>query len=677
MNTTTRLHGLRRTDVIAQLTRDYAYILPGLPIAVFSFALLMAMTVASAATLVIWVGALLMAVTLLFASGFAALSRKRAVAWGAVIAPVSYRGPGRGVLGPLRMLSEARRWLDLIFEMLIALPLRLLLGVLTICWTMAALLGLTAAVWLIFAPEAGGPAQILELNLPEMAPQTPTGKYLVDVSIYGVLGLIFSVTLPFVLHGFARLDATLTGALLGGDPETLEDPHSAVSAGSELPRVSRGRDGSGAPGVAGALEEGSSLGSGSADEGFTPAGDVASSVSAGGFSGRAWAWIGAGFAGLVLLSVSWPLTAVLYSVNVALAMLLTVAHSGAVLITLRWVWPGLALSVVTSASVMGATAAAYPDAGAASVWPWPVITLITQTAVLAVASLAHPWYAAASAWCAGAGLTVITLTFTDPDVLDRAVTISIVFASITAGVVVIGTLARLWILSAGRLEVAQRSSAEQDRRRQELQDRNRIARELHDVVAHSMSVISVQASTAPYRNPGLGEEAQREFSEISESSRQALSEMRMLLSILRGDDEAPTAPEPGVERIEDLIRATRASGATIDYHGLPAGETEGEGPGAAASQAAYRMVQEALSNALRHAPGAAVRVELWRQEKVLHVLVVNGPGTDPGAGPAVGAGLGLAGIRERASAVGGTAQAQPTADGGFCLEAELPWGGPS
>ncbi|WP_258933407.1 histidine kinase dimerization/phosphoacceptor domain-containing protein [Nesterenkonia pannonica] len=127
---------------------------------------------------------------------------------------------------------------------------------------------------------------------------------------------------------------------------------------------------------------------------------------------------------------------------------------------------------------------------------------------------------------------------------------------------------RLWILSAGRVEAAEASSAQQDRRRQELEERNRIARELHDVVAHSMSVISVQASTAPYRNPQVDEVSRQEFADIAASSRQALSEMRSLLSILRDESEAPTAPEPGIEDIDALIESTRASGAPIDYWGL-------------------------------------------------------------------------------------------------------------
>lgn len=619
--------------ILRRLSRDFAYVLPGLPIAVFSFGLLLAMTVASAATLVIWLGALLLPLTLVVASGFAELDRNRLRLWGAAVAPVRYQPAGPGMTGKLRLAVDPRRWLDLIFEMLIAFPLRLLTFILAVVWTLGGLAGISYFFWSIFLPDERSVIQLLELVGSSLVPESETAQYLLDAGAHFLLGAVLLLTLPTVMRGLAGLDAMLTTALLGdgGRGELVghrADPLEAAAAGSRH------------------------------------------SAS---FSGTAWAWIGAGFAAVVLLAVSWPLISVLYAVNVAVAMVLVVAHCAAVVLTLRWVWPGLALSLAAAAGLMIVTAPA-----GSGLWPWPVPVLITQCAVLTVAVLARPWYCAASAWCGGAVLTLIALFTLVEDLPSGSLGNSIVFTSISAGVVGVGVLLRLWILNAGRLEAAERTSAEQDRRRKELQERTRIARELHDVVAHSMSVISVQASTAQYRIAGLNDDARREFEEIAGSSRQALSEMRMLLSTLRAEDEVPTAPEPGLEDIEELVQTTRASGTPIRYRGLTADDDAALLASAtpATALAAYRIVQEALSNALRHAPGAEVEVQLRAEANGsthrLNISVVNGPSPEELMEPAPGAGLGLSGIRERATAVGGSAEAGPTEDGGFTVQARLP-----
>lgn len=620
-------------SILRRLSRDYAHVLPGLPIAVFSFGLLIAMTAASVVTMVFWLGALLLPLTLVVASGFAELDRNRLRLWGAAVAPVKYRPAGPGMTGKLRLAVDPRRWLDLVFEMLIAFPLRLITFTVAAVWTLGGLAEISYFFWSIFLPDERSVIQLLELTNSSLVPESSTAQYLVDAGAHFLLGAVLLLTLPPVIRGLAGLDAMLTTALLGDGgrgelfghrPEPLErtDARPGHSAS---------------------------------------------------FSGAAWAWIGAGFAAVVLLAVSWPLISVLYGVNVAVAMVLVVAHCAAVVLTLRWVWPGLALSLAAAGGLMIATAPA-----GSGLWPWPVPALITQCAVLTVAVLARPWYCAASAWCGGALLTLIALFTLVEDIPSGSLSNSIVFTAISAGVVGVGVLLRLWILNVGRLEAAERTSAEQDRRRKELQERNRIARELHDVVAHSMSVISVQASTAQYRIEGLNGAARREFEEIAGSSRQALSEMRMLLTTLRAEDEVPTAPEPGLEDIEELIQTTRSSGTRIRYRGLAAAENAVLPAAAtpAAALAAYRIVQEALSNALRHAPGAEVEVELRAEEagpiRRLSISVTNGPSPEEQVESAPGAGLGLSGIRERAAAVGGSAEAGPTEDGGFAVQARLP-----
>lgn len=603
-----------------QLSRHYAYVLPGLPIAVFSFGLLLGLTVTSVATLIIWVGALLLPMTLVVASGFAELDRNRLRHWGAAVAAVDYRPLGPGVAGKLRLVLDPRRWLDLVFEMLIALPLRLITFTVTAVWSLAGPAGLTYFVWSLFIPDDGPVIMLMEATNPQIIPESGTAQYLLDAGVYFMAGLLFLITLPVVLRALASFDAMLTTALLGAEGRGEFFGHSTAETG----HISRHQAS---------------------------------------FSARAWSWIGAGFVAVVMLAIGWPITAALYSVNVALAMVLVLVHCGAIILTLRWVWPGLGLSLLASAGIMAATAEAE-----LAVWPWPVTAMVTQIAVLVVAALTKPWYCAASGWCAGAVLTLAALLITAPGLPEGALGTGIVFTSVSAGLVVVGILIRLWILNAGRLEAAERSSAQQDRRRKELEDRNRIARELHDVVAHSMSVISVQASTAQYRLPELGEKAQQEFEEIAASSRQALSEMRALLGILRGDDAAPTAPVPTLTDIEDLVESTLASGAQIEYHHNTDDDAE---VSATVGLTTYRLVQEALSNALRHAPGAAISVRTTLQDELLKVEVHN---TAPRsqAAPSPGSGLGLEGIRDRVASLRGTVRARATAEGGFEVQAELP-----
>jgi signal transduction histidine kinase len=192
-------------------------------------------------------------------------------------------------------------------------------------------------------------------------------------------------------------------------------------------------------------------------------------------------------------------------------------------------------------------------------------------------------------------------------------------------------------------------------------ERARIARELHDVVAHHISMIAVQAETARLTTPGLPELGARRFSEIGDRARAGLTEMRRLLGVLK-EDTAELKPQPQLTQLIDLLDDARQSAnARLIVSGAPVPLDPG------VELAAYRIVQEALTNARRHAPGAAVDVEL-RYGRELRVRV-----RDNGPGPANPAGHGLTGMRERAAAVGGTLRAGPIETvGGFLVEAVLP-----
>ena len=363
---------------------------------------------------------------------------------------------------------------------------------------------------------------------------------------------------------------------------------------------------------------------------------------------------------MALLAVAWPVLAVLYQLHPAVAMVLSVAHSAAIVLAVRWPWLGIALSTSASLASMLVT---FPMTGELF-WPWPVTGMIAQCLLVLVLALRHQWHWAVAGWSAGTLLTA--LAFVIPGRVPGALANGVVLVSLTAGLAMLGVLERLWRQGAARARQAEQVSAEEAQRRRDLEERNRIARELHDVVAHSMSVIHVQASTAVYRKPGIEASVQQEFDDIAASSRQALSEMRALLGLLRSDSAAPTAPAPGLVDIPDLVETARASGATItDSIATDAPATVG--------LTAYRIVQEGLSNALRHAPGAEIEVTTALDDggSNLIVQVVNSAPSG-GAAPAPGSGLGLAGIRERVGALGGSVTAGPSPSGGYRLVAVLP-----
>ena len=202
-----------------------------------------------------------------------------------------------------------------------------------------------------------------------------------------------------------------------------------------------------------------------------------------------------------------------------------------------------------------------------------------------------------------------------------------------------------------------------------LAERARIAREMHDVVAHSMSMIAVRAETAPYRLGELPDGVRAEFADVAAAARQSLGEMQNLLGVLRADDAGDRAPQPGLDDLGALLERSRSAGTDVEWQI----ETPDVPP--ALGLTAYRIVQQGLANAAEHAPGAPVRVNVVLDGGALRVVVVNGaPGqrpVRPDADP-VGRGAGIHGMRERAAVHGGEVVAGPTPDGGFALTATLP-----
>jgi signal transduction histidine kinase len=200
-------------------------------------------------------------------------------------------------------------------------------------------------------------------------------------------------------------------------------------------------------------------------------------------------------------------------------------------------------------------------------------------------------------------------------------------------------------------------------------ERARISRELHDVVAHHISMISVQAEAARLTTQGMPPAGAQRLLAIGDTARSALTEMRRLLGVLRQDTatEQLRRPQPGLAQLNDLLDEARdASGAAARL--IVSGWPSPLDPGV--ELAAYRIVQEALTNARRHAPGAAIDVELRYHDDDVYVCIRdNGPGPPSALG---NGGHGLLGMQERAAAVGGNLRAGLAPGGGFMVEATLP-----
>jgi signal transduction histidine kinase len=298
--------------------------------------------------------------------------------------------------------------------------------------------------------------------------------------------------------------------------------------------------------------------------------------------------------------------------------------------------------------------------------PWGPVQLLVLLAVACAAGIRLDRPALCWLWA----LTLVPCWFwvvrDGPGVVTAAVGSA---AFLALGVAVDGVASR---------KRAQRALAEQTEqtdleraRRAVLEERARIARELHDVVAHHMSLMAVRAESAPHRlgnRPDL-EQVRAEFGVLSGSARDALADMRRLLGVLRSDQPAEHAPQPGLADLPALIDTARQAGMAVDLSPLPAPDQVSRGAGVCA----YRIIQEALSNAGRHAAGAPITVSVRRDADTVTVRVTNGP--QASARPRVNGhrpGHGLPGMRERAELLGGSLSAGPALDGGFAVSAVLP-----
>ncbi|MBE1536095.1 sensor histidine kinase [Actinomadura algeriensis] len=228
------------------------------------------------------------------------------------------------------------------------------------------------------------------------------------------------------------------------------------------------------------------------------------------------------------------------------------------------------------------------------------------------------------------------------------------------------------MVALGWVRHSRRAFLAEAERRAAGDERLRIAREVHDVTGHHISLINVQAGTALHRFHRDPAQAEAALAAIKETSREALRELRATLGVLRqADEDAPTAPVPGLDRIGELAGPARAAGLDVRIR-----IDGGDGPvPTEVGLAAYRIVQESLTNVVRHAGAANVTVRVERgAREVLVEVADDGRGPVPsGEDAAPGAGSGVPGMRERARALGGDLTAGPGPDGGHLVRARLPY----
>jgi signal transduction histidine kinase len=297
-------------------------------------------------------------------------------------------------------------------------------------------------------------------------------------------------------------------------------------------------------------------------------------------------------------------------------------------------------------------------------WPWNPVQIFGFLAVLGALALAED--SGVTAWATALSLVPVFLFAPRANAWGAAI--------LLVAIALLGDMVARRRQSRRQLAEQAEENERERTRREVLEERARIAREMHDVVAHHMSMIAVQAETAPYRMAGLPEPARQELAAIATAARAALADMRRLLGVLRAEtDELPRAPQPGLGDVRELVETARRAGVPVTAT-LP----DPDGVPAAIGLAAYRIVQEALANAARHAPGGTVRIASRVIGDRLEMVVHNGPavaGIEPPPLPAGAPGHGLVGMRERAALLGGTLSAGRDGHGGYTVVAVLPWGG--
>jgi signal transduction histidine kinase len=345
----------------------------------------------------------------------------------------------------------------------------------------------------------------------------------------------------------------------------------------------------------------------------------------------------------------------------------------------HWGWWVYALAVATSLPLVWRRRWPFTTfvlSGVPSLWmalaahsAQPVIPLYTVLSIYSVAALAREW----QRW-------LVLSVMVAADVLaTRSVNGIVVNVAITVGSFIFGSVVRelrdLARRETERSRQLERQAAEETARAA-LRERARIARDMHDILAHAVSLMVIQAEAGPVVVRSDPDRAITAFDAIAESGRDAMSQLRRMLGVLKEEGQEPErAPQPGMRLLPDLIEGVRRAGITVDMVDSDLG---GAGLPADVDAAVYRIAQEALTNVLKHSSATTVTVRVAREAQELRLLVADdggGPRRPLGSVLGVRSGRGLIGIRERAAACGGSVRTGPGEDGrGFTVTARLPLG---
>ncbi|MFQ6226177.1 sensor histidine kinase [Nocardia sp. NPDC002869] len=358
---------------------------------------------------------------------------------------------------------------------------------------------------------------------------------------------------------------------------------------------------------------------------------------------------------VTLFSVAWPTLFLTHDVPAPLAPLIAAFAALPVLLMSRNALLGWAVSAGSALFI----ALAVPNLPGEEI-PVQVVHIVALYFLVFAVALRSPLQLVAVVWGATSLLLGAALSAEGIDADPWAWPVSL------GGLVFVALLVRSLIRSRTELSKQTELSDLERARRTILEEKARIARDLHDVVAHHMSLVVVQAQTAPYRVEGVNDAARAEFESIGATAREALNEIRGLLGVLRSDGQlAEHTPQPTAADLEALFIGAARAGVDLSWSvdGTLAAIPDIVG------SALYRIVQESLANTGRHAPGAPVRVTISCTGEI-DLTVVNGRGSGaPGGGTG---GHGIPGMQARALAVGGRVDAGPAADGGFRVHARLP-----
>lgn len=378
-------------------------------------------------------------------------------------------------------------------------------------------------------------------------------------------------------------------------------------------------------------------------------------------------WIATMLAAIALLSSTVPLAVILTDVPLIAALMFGLFQAAA--LPLAFISP-IAATVLALFAGTVLTALSQPLADAP--WPVAVTTMVAFGLTWIIVGLRARWYIATTGWFLSLLATVMVVAEHGETANQNAMVADVVvFAGVTLVCLAAGILIRNWTQIRAELTAERAASSVELARRESVEDKARIARELHDVVAHGMSAIQVRAASARYRFTDLPADVATEFDELAATARTSMGEMRTILGLLRDEESSiERAPQPTMTDIDALVTRARDLGAVEVSEPWPADAVEALD--FATQLVIYRVVQEALSNISRHAPGATTAVMWSASADQLTLEVRNSHSERPAATRLDGGGQGLRGMRERVAALGGTVFAEPLTDGGFVVRVLIP-----